>query len=311
MSERLIVKTDSTVLNTMDLCPERWNLEFYQNWRPQKQAKALERGILMHDMLKHFYKQRKKGRNRPADMPSLVEECLMIGRISASNSTHIDAEEYQEDMRVFKEYFQRWQYDGWEILKVEQPFSKPLYESEKLLILYEGIIDIEVMDPKLGRLIVDHKTEGRHSDPFELSNQFQGYQWAMDCPLIVNKLGYQQAPKMEDEIVEGKKVRVDNRFRRILMNSSPEALKEWREDAIRLVIDSIGWVKDINAGKRVRKNRTSCDKWSGCIYQQVCKEPPEVREHKLLVKFFKDKPWDVFTRDANRREPELESVASD
>lgn len=303
MSDKLVVRIDSTVLNTMDSCPEKWRLQFYENWTPQKKAMALERGILMHQMLEHYHRERmgsakKAPRNKPSDMPTLVEECLMIGRIYASNTANISADEFQDDMRVFKDYFQRWQYDGWIIHKVEQPFSKLLYDGPKLRIHYEGIIDLEVTDPKLGRIIVDNKTESRKSEPFILSNQFEGYQWAMGLPLIVNKIGYQQNAKMEEEWDGMRQKKVDTRFRRLLMQSTPEALKEWREDTIRLIIESIGWIKDIDAGKRLRKNRTSCDKYAGCMYQQICKESNnEVKEHKLTVNFFKDEPWDVFKRD--------------
>jgi len=315
------INVDSTVLNTMDLCPERWRLEYYENWRPQRKALALERGILMHQMLEHFYRQRMPkeidgkptgggGRNRPTDMPMLVEECIMIGRVAASNSAHIDSTELQEDIRVFKEYFQRWQYDGWEILQVERPFSKILFESEKLIIFYDGIIDLVVRDPKMGVCVVDNKTESRESTPFVLSNQFQGYEWASGgLPLIINKIGYQQTPKMENEGTGPERKKVDNRFRRLVHQSGEEAIREWREDAIRLIIESIGWRKQIEEGKRLRKNRTSCDKWSGCIFQKVCKEPADVREHKLTVSFFKDKPWDVFTRDGVER-PDIHAEAT-
>ena len=300
MPEQIIVKVDSQILNSINLCPERYRLEHMENWRPIKKALALERGQLCHLMLGHFYTEKMKGRTRPADMPGLLQECLMLGRVFASNSTHISADEFQEDERVFKEYFLRWQYDGWEIHAVETPFSKTIYESSALRIDYTGIIDLLINDPKLGRAVVDTKTESRKSDPFILSNQFQGYEWAFEgIPVVVNKIGYQQNAKMENENPEDytKNNKVDMRFRRLILQSGEAALKEWREDAIRSVIEAIGWHKEVANGKRLKKNRTSCDKYAGCIFQKVCKEPDEVREHKLIVGFFKDKPWDVFERD--------------
>jgi PD-(D/E)XK nuclease superfamily len=300
MSEQIIIKVDSQILNSMNLCPERYRLEHMENWRPIKKALALERGQLCHLMLAHFYEEKMKGRTRPADMPNLIQECLMLGRVFAANSTHISSEEFQEDERVFKEYFLRWQYDGWEIQAVETPFSKTLYESPALLILYEGIIDILITDPKLGKAVVDTKTESRKSEPYILSNQFQGYEWASEgLPVIVNKIGYQKTAKMEHEDEEhyGKNDKVDMRFRRLIQQSGEAAIKEWREDAIRTIIEAIGWHKAVDEGKRLRKNRTSCDKYGGCIFQKVCKEPEEVRDHKLIVNFYKDKPWDVFERD--------------
>jgi hypothetical protein len=300
MAEQIIVKVDSQIVNSMDLCPERYRLEHMEHWRPQKKALALERGSCMHLMLAHFYREKMKGRNRPVDMPALVAECIMLGRVYAAGSDFITSDEFLEDERVFKEYFQRWQYDGWEILAVETPFSKTIYESEALRIDYEGIIDILVVDPRLGKIVVDSKTESRHSDPYVLSNQFQGYEWASDgLPVLVNKIGYQKAPKMEfeDNGASKSKQKVDIRFRRLLHQTGQFAIDEWREDTIRTVIEGIGWHKAVAAGRRLKKNRTSCDKYGGCIFQKVCKEPEDVREHKLIVGFWKDKPWDVFERD--------------
>jgi hypothetical protein len=300
--EQIIVRIDSQVLNSMNLCPERYRLEHIEHWRPQKKAMALERGSVMHQMLAHFYTEKMKGRTRPADMPNLVEECLMLGRVAAANSTHIDGAEFQDDIRVFKEYFLRWQYDGWEILAVETPFSKTIYESPMLRIDYEGIIDILIDDPKDGKAVVDTKTESRKSEPYVLSNQFQGYEWVSGLPVIINKIGYQVTPRMDFESgVDKGKDKVDLRFRRLRHQSGEAALEEWRQDTIEQVIEAIGWHKRLAQGKRLRKNRTSCDKYGGCIFQKVCKEPPEVREHKLIVDFFKDKPWDVFERDEAER----------
>lgn len=301
--EKLIVKLDSQILNSADFCPQRYKLEHKENWRPNFKAPALERGGTMHKMLDYYYRKRKEGRGKLTDHAKLVEETLIVGRLACAE-TNIDVEDFEEnDVRTFKDYVLRWQYDGWEILDVEQPFSFVLYEDDMplefegdpytgLIIIYEGIIDLRVSDPKLGEIVVDTKTESRKSNPFILSNQFQGYEMAFNVPVVVNKVGYQKT--VEDK----------EKFRRLVHQTGPVLLAEWRADCIYTVKQIIDWH---NTGY-FKRDRTSCDKYSGCIYQRVCKEPPEVREYKLMAWYHKGEPWDPYNRDAQKKAPS-EAVA--
>jgi hypothetical protein len=182
-------------------------------------------------------------------------------------------------------------------MDVEQPFTKSLYDSDALQILYEGIIDARIIDPKIGQAVVDSKTESRKSYPYILSNQFQGYEWAFGVPVIVDKIGFQTT------------VDAKEKFRRPVHDSGVVAIAEWVNDTIEQVIEAIGWHNELDSGKRVtlKKNRTSCDKYSGCIFQKVCKEPNEVREFKLIAHFFKDKKWDPYSRDVEDEEALVEN----
>jgi hypothetical protein len=285
-ADKIIVKVDSQILNSMDLCPERYRLEHIDHWRPSIKAGALEKGSVVHKMLAAYREGKKAGRTKGELHHELIEECITIGRVNASNSA-MEFETMQEIEMVFKSYVLHWQYDGWEILDVEQPFTKVLYDSENLTILYEGIIDARVVDPKIGQAVVDSKTESRKSYPYVLSNQFQGYEWAFGVPVIIDKIGFQSS--LSDK----------ERFRRPVHESGAPALAEWVDDSINKVIEAIGWHHQLDRGERntLHKNRTSCDKYSGCIFQKVCAAPEEVREFKLQAFFFKDVKWDPYTRD--------------
>lgn len=308
--DKLIFKLDSQILNSMNLCPERYRLEHILNFRPIGKAQALEKGSVMHKMLDHYYRERMKGRAKKEEHAIIVEEAIRVGQF-AMTKTSIDVIAFEDDVRVFKDYILKWQYDGWEILDVEQPFSKILYDDERLLsfngdiypgltILYEGIVDLRIRDPKQGVAVVDHKTESRRSYPYILSNQFQGYEWAFDCPVIVNKIGYQTS--LKDDAAEEKQ-----RFRRLLHSSGQYAIDEWISDTVEQIGVAIGWYEQLLSGARsqLSKNRTSCDKYSGCIYQRVCQVPEESREFKLQAFFFKDKPWDPYNRDAEESKDEV------
>lgn len=281
-------------------------MEMVEHWRPLDKAAALERGSILHTMVA-CYRRAKKDNflDFRAKHGSIVQDCILKGRVSAAASVHISVQEFEEeDVPTFQDYILKWQYDGWEILDVEQPFSKVLYEDDiefvflgttypGLVIIYEGVIDARIVDPKQGTCVVDTKTESRKSYPYILSNQFQGYEWAFGVPVIVDKVGYQKTLSPQEK------------FRRLTHESGSFAVAEWREDAIESIKQAIGWHEILAAGGRLRKDRTSCDKYSGCIYQKVCKVPAEHREFKLQAYFYKDKAWDPYTRDSDEGDDDV------
>jgi hypothetical protein len=293
--EKLIVKLDSQILNSINLCPERYRLEHIENWRPTMKAPALEKGSVVHSMLAHYRRGKRDGRCGPDEHNILMDECIQIGRI-ASAGYSLDTNDFEEIRLTWIDYVMRWQYDGWIVQDVEQPFTKILYDSDALQILYEGIIDARIIDPKIGQAVVDSKTESRRSYPYILSNQFQGYEWAFNVPVIVDKIGFQSTLEAKEK------------FRRLVHDSGAPAISEWVSDTIEAVGQAIGWHEELESGKRktLHKNRTSCDKYSGCVFQKVCKEPDEVREFKLIAHFFKDKKWDPYSRD--EEEEAMENV---
>lgn len=315
--KNLVVKIDSQILNSQNLCPERYRLEHIEHWRPLSKAMALERGSVQHLMIRRYREGKMAGRVTKEEHGNLVNECILVGKIAASATHHLSVTEFEKDIQVFKEYVLRWQYDGWEILNVEQPFSKILYENKHkrefcgkgysgITIIYEGVIDALVRDPKIGIAVIDTKTESRRSYPFILSNQFQGYEWAFNVPVIVDKVGYQESLKADDEKLD-KSGRDKSKFRRLVHDSGQPAKDEWVRDTIEQIGQAIEWHEQLATGERtsLQKNRTSCDKYSGCIFQKVCAVPEEIRAYKLQAFFFKDRPWDPYARDEYDEEDEV------
>jgi hypothetical protein len=309
--EKLVVHVDSQIVNSMNLCPERYRLEHILNFRPMNKAEALEKGSVMHVMLHVYRRGKKAGRVGPDQHGALVNEAIEAGKVAASATYHLGVEEFEEEKAVFQDYILKWQYDGWEILDIEEPFSRILYEDDTpiydpqdrvvrpgLRIIYEGVIDLRVKDPRLGMVVVDSKTESRRSYPYILSNQFQGYEWAFGCPVIVDKIGFQKSLEATEDQPDDKG-RDKSKFRRLIHDSGAEAIEEWRQDTVAQIKEAIEWHRQLASGEvtKLRKNRTSCDKYSGCIFQMVCKVPEESREYKLIAYFYKDKPWDPYTRD--------------
>jgi hypothetical protein len=202
----------------------------------------------------------------------------------------------EEDIRQFRENILYWQRDGWKILEVEQSFSKVLYErpdapgKEVIRILYEGIIDLIVEHPSpAGIYVVDHKSASRKSTPAKTSNQFMGYCWSLGMnQIIINRVGFQ------------KTLPASERFQRLFISYENELLKEWVQQAVY-------WAQVLASymdNNYFPPNFTSCDKYAGCIFQQVCGTIPQVRDFKLQSFYYQGEPWSPHTRDKKPLEDE-------
>lgn len=295
------IALDSQILNTVQMCGRKTDMEFIQNWRPTEKAEALEKGDLMHQMFAHYYRGKKEGKTRDnSSHAMLIAEAISRAKTAAIPMSLSQAQ-VEEDIKQFKENILYWQRDGWEILEVEQPFSKILYErpdtpeKEGLRILYEGIIDLVARIPSpAGIYIVDHKTASRRSNPFKLSNQFIGYAWALGVhQVVINRVGFQKSLEAKE------------RFQRLYQPYEKEIIKEWLRDTTYWVHVLIGYINQ----NYFPPNYTSCDKYSGCIFQQVCGAIPQIREFKLQSHYYKGEPWSPHTRDRKREEEEIETSA--
>ena len=303
MSKRVLA-ADSQVLNTVMACGRKTKLEFTLNLRPLKKAEALEKGDLMHRMLHPYYYGRIRDPRphhlfmandkfeqvehpyaRFIGMPhkELVDTCSEIGKL-ASFDMDLEPEYRNECIKQFREYAFHFADDGWYALEVEQSFVRTLYEDEDLRIDYEGIVDL-VADGPMGKIAVDHKTASRREVPSDLSNQFMGYCWALDLPrLIVNRIGFQ------------KTVPAKERFQRIVMNYPEGRIAEWQYWAVYwLKVYAFYMENDVWP-----PNFTSCDKYSGCIFQPVCTRIPEAREFTMQTKYKVSEPWSPHTRDYSK-----------
>lgn len=303
MSKKILV-ADSQILNTVQSCGRKTQMEFRLNLRPQKKAEALEKGDLIHRMTHpyyygriinpkphHYFVKDSDGVEQPhpyakfIGMPhkDLVDTCIEIGR-TASFDMDLEPEYRNECLKQFQEYAYHFAGDGWMALEIEQSFSKKLYEDDDLIILYEGIVDL-VADTPMGVVVVDHKTASRRSEVSDLSNQFLGYCWALDVPrLVVNRIGFQKTLSAKE------------RFQRIIMNYPQGRLDEWQYWATYwLKVYAFYLENDVWP-----PNFTSCDKYSGCIFAPVCSRLPEAREFIMEQKYRVVEPWSPHTRDYSK-----------
>lgn len=275
-------------LNELQMCARKYQFSKVMQLQPPEKALALDRGSMLHEMLATYRILLKLSWSRnltknelahlteykvePGIYPwkEIVEASIMTGRQYFA-SAHLSPEESEETIYQFTEYVDFYQNDGWQPIEVEATFSKILYESPELILIFEGVIDL-ITDSRAGRTLVDSKSASRRQEPHYLSNQFIGYASAIEVPTVtVDKVGFQKTKKPHE------------RFHRYVL-SYPQAIKdEWREWAIYWGKIMVFYIDN----GIFPPNFTSCDKYGGCIYGPICSTTPGARDWKAATLFRK------------------------
>jgi hypothetical protein len=298
MTKKRILSLDSQILNSIQLCARHTRYRFVDCLEQPEKPEALERGSLMHDILEAYYALTGKCFNPESELGKFVVEkfgairlhdemnkatkdtaavfASEIGR-ARSVACNLDIQECDEVIYQFSEYHKYYRHDGWLPLAVEEVGSKLLFEDDDIKIIYNFKIDLIA---EQGNKIIpwDHKTSSRRQDPSSLSNQFMGYAFGVNSlNVLVNKIGFQ------------KTLAPGERFQRDILTYSKQRLEEW-------VNNTIYWARmldfSLNA-KHYPMNLTSCDKFRGCMYQNLCKRDEALRELIAERDYKTGTDWDV------------------
>lgn len=280
-----VLVIDSQILNNYDACPSKAYYSFVMNAKTKIKATALDEGDMMHYMMKFHYKLIKHNqeytgissiKGHPISRFTIKEISEIVKRKAEKYllSLDLDAELGMEVYRTYNDYWQYYSNETWQILEIESPFARVLHEDDELKIIYCGVIDLLT-----NVAIVDHKTSSRRGEPTGLSNQFMGYCWALGTNnLVINKIGFQKTLKNEEK------------FERYTKSYPPELINEWKENTICKAKSLYKDLLDIENMSR-KKNYTSCDKYSGCIFQKVCETVPEARDFVIQRDYLIGEPW--------------------
>ena len=252
-----------TSLTDFQMCPRFFNWRKIQGYGPMVTPSYFSRGSVGHSMLAEFYRMRKDG----IVYSEAAQAALEKGRKEYINEFNLPVEEGELLVKVVTEYFLEHSGDRWVPIAIEAPFSKALLDTDKLCILLEGVIDLVVEHSQIPVIPVDHKFKARTSPVATMSNQFQGYTWALGVNVFIeNEIGVQKStPKA-------------GRFHRRIVNYETEVLADWAKWAVY-------WASEIEAaiaGEFFPPKFSSCHTFStGCTFIDVCTTRPEMRDWKL------------------------------
>lgn len=308
-----IIEIDSQILNSIQNCALKHEFQFIQNLAPNAKAAPLEKGSLLHSVLELYDGLMGNCFNLESDTwqslndqefltefttklaPSredIVKFCLDSGNYLASKM-EIDSETAANVLYQFKEYCEYYKNDPWSTLAVEEVGSRILFENSGLKIVYTGKIDRFVEQGSI-RAPMDHKSSERRGDVSSMSNQFIGYCFLLNTNyIIIDKVGFQKtlAPK--------------DRFQRFVLTIDDGRIAEWKLNSTLTILNHLALTvnDDMEALEYFRMyrnnksqalmNLTSCDKYSGCTYRNICESNPEGREWTKERDYVVRESWDV------------------
>lgn len=293
MSEEAPTKRVFTVsassLDSIEKCGKYFELEKVQRLEPMKVARPLEYGSLGHFMLHPYYfGQIKDVKDHHLDHPyakllgkshkDLIDLAIQIGTLFSLN-TDLSVEDREQQINRFREYTHYWGTGTFTPLEVETAFSVTLFDSPHLQILFEGIADLIVNDPKEGIYPIDHKFMSRDSHKAETGHQIVGTCWALKTKIFkINK------------ILERK----ENPFVREVYTVDPEQSEEWAEDAVNTAMRAIFYLDE----QHFPRQRNSCDNYGGCKFLKICGSLPSLRDVKIDSFYrVKQEKHDLYNKD--------------
>jgi hypothetical protein len=290
-----IFKVSASSLDSIDRCGLHYKFSKVQRYRPTPIKRALDWGGLMHLMIQGYrFSKIKDIKEHHLNHPfarllgrpvfEVMRIVAEIGRIQ-SLVTDLSPEDRESCIEKFMEYVSYWNSrDKFQVLEVEQPFSKVLYENENLIILYEGIMDMLVHDEDWGPVPYDTKTGGWNRPRFDTENQLTGTCWVFNSNKFVI-----------DKVLEVK----EEPFRREIHSYRQEQLEEWRIDAIQTSLKAINYIKN----DFFPRHRNGCSMYGGCEFYRVCKTTPDSRDFQLEAFFKRDaSEFHLYRRDEKLRE---------
>lgn len=276
------ITLDATMLDTFQSCECKFNYRFNHNKVTTQLAPALDKGVLVHEGLEHYYHALKD----KVEYKERVERLEVAVKSRWAESSELDETGFMRIITVLREHCERWRYtdEQFEILAVESPFAYVLHEDENLRLIMIGKMDLVVNwqdgSTYYERLPIDHKSYERDRPYTRKSNQFSNYAKATDSPyLIVNKIGFQTS------------IKPDIKHKRNVLSYDPLFLDQWKRNTVEW---AYRYLECVNTGSWPM-NLTSCDKWNRmCEYEEVCNSSGEpARIFKLESMFNTGEKWDV------------------
>jgi len=283
--EKRILALDSQILDAIQKCNFYVFLAFLNNYRPNGDIKldgkphAMERGSLGHELLEVYYKLLQRG----ISWDRAVESAIIHGR-DYYQKLQLDLSTSEWVITTFQQYAEYYQYDGLEVLGVEESFAMPIYEDEELILIYQGKIDLHCKMPNLGESCYDHKFRAMKANYTPLDNQLIGYSIKTGSNLLyVNEIGMQKSyePKVK--------------FRRIPIPIADGLKERWLKNTIQWgkildhCIQTNTWPQ--SHLKVAPQGISQCEK---CQFQRICKAGNDDEMGKIIrEEFHIVAPWDV------------------
>jgi len=285
---------DSQILNDLESCPTKLELHHNQKLVPIIKATALEKGDLFHRALSLW--RRLSVHRTKWEFEKRENLCIkLMQKLIVKMNASLD--ELEPEIEYFKFYVEiKYRSDDQFLtISVEKPFIKQIYECDDFVLFWTGQPDWIFIDvnglfhpSRKGQIyVLDTKTGSRDIQPHKLSNQFIGYCYGLEGEeLIVDKVNFYV--KLDPE----------KSFKRRIITIDHWLKERWYGKVIKRAHEYFRYIQS-GIDELTDTNYTSCDKYSGCIFREICETVPgeneTVLEARQFIKDrdFKKETWDV------------------
>ena len=288
---------DSTSIKIVEDCHYKYKLRMIDGWQPKRKSVHLLFGGWYATALEHYFKHIALGMSSNDALVEVVHEALKatwevdedgIGRPWLSDHNTKTRENL---IRTIVWYVDHFSNDPVTVFKkpdgtpaVEYSFS---FEADHNIVL-SGHID-RLVEYSGAYYVMDQKTTGttispQFFDSFDPDTQMSLY--TMAGQIIYKK-------PVKGVIIDAAQIAVGfTRFMRGFSFRTPDRLEEWYDTTLWRIRQA----QDLTAAGKFPMNFSSCHKYNGCEFRNICNRSPAVRDAFLQNDFVKAERWDPLKR---------------
>lgn len=292
---------DQTSIKLAEECLKKYQYVMLEGWRARGGNVHLIFGGVYASALEHFHKFRAEGRDFDESLDEVVREALIATWIyeldEKGNAIPETGEPWLSDhntktrenlIRTIVWYFEHFKDDpcqtvilGNGVPAVEHSFQLPVDND----IIFSGHLDRLVTFAD-NIYIQDQKTTATTITPRYFSNYNPDTQITGMYPFAgraVFKL------PVKGVMIDAAQIAVGfSRFERGFIFADDASLDEWYDDSMDLILRT----QEATRNNHFPRNRSSCSKYAGCQFRNVCSKSPAVRGQFLKADFEKGDRWD-------------------
>lgn len=270
---------DSTSIGLWKNCPRKYYYSIVMGYEPRVTAPPLAFGIAVHSVMEHWHKQIASGIDKQTALISAVRLAGLLGeRLPAGDTSRTKETLVRTIIWFFDQYWDD------KTITLREPSGKPIVEYHFQLPFMEYLGNEVFICGHIDRMvkwqgqvyIADYKTtkytlDQRFFNQFKPGTQMPLYLTA--CHIISNT--FADLPPAHGVIIDGIQLGVNfSRFGRGIVPFSLEEINEY-------IIDLKYWITqamDACKANYFPQNTESCQKFSGCQYQEICSKSPARRQ---------------------------------
>ena len=263
---------DASQIETFETCPRKWYYSYVLNLLPKKSSKAFSIGSYYHEVLARYYYLPLRTAEEGGPINDIGER--MRNAIDFAGSSVLLTQFGLKDLDIIKFhrqrivdylYFNMAEDETLTPIAVEQGFSYLLFEDHKRRYILEGKIDLICKGRPYGLAVMDHKTQSRFDDRYELNHQVMNYlNFTKAEYFIYNYIG------LQDKLPP-------NGLRRMIYKPHPGMLEQWAADVRRTFREMESYRAYRDSEHEYPRRRCACDasKYGLCPFYKMCAVPDD------------------------------------